>query len=199
MLFDLSEYKQRMDKTRSAMAAKGLDLLVVTDPANMNYLTGYDGWSFYVHQGLLVFQDRDQPIWFGRQQDSNGARITTWLDDDHIQGYEDHYVQSRTVHPYDVVARLIRDKGYATKNIGVEKDNYYFTARCLEHLAKGLPHATIADGELTVNWVRSIKSPAELSYMKMAGQILERVMETAVSMIAPGVRKGMWPQKSIKP
>ncbi|HCY85206.1 MAG TPA: ectoine hydrolase DoeA [Desulfobacteraceae bacterium] len=190
MLFTPEEYRQRMEKTRSAMAEKGLDLLIITDPANMNYLTGYDGWSFYVHQGVIIFQDRDQPLWFGRQQDSNGARITTWLDDDHILGYEDHYVQSRTVHPYDVVADLIRSKGYQRSHIGVEKDNYYFTARCLEHLAAGLPEARILDGELIVNWVRCIKSQAELTYMKMAGKILESVMDTAVRLIEPGVREG---------
>jgi len=190
VLFDPAEYRQRMDKTRAAMAQKGLDLLIITDPANMNYLTGYDGWSFYVHQGLIVFQDQDQPLWFGRMQDSNGARITTWLDEDHILGYEDHYVQSRTIHPYDVVAKMIQDKGFGTKTVGVEKDNYYFTARCMEHLTKGLPDATILDGELIVNWVRCIKSDREISYMKMAGQILEKVMDTAVSMIAPGVREG---------
>lgn len=190
MLFDPSEYRQRMDKTRSAMAQKGLDILVVTDPANMNYLSGYDGWSFYVHQGLVIFQDQDQPLWFGRMQDSNGARITTWLDEDHIYGYADHYVQSRTVHPYDVVAEHIRDRGYASKTIGVEKDNYYFTAQCLEHLARGLPEAEILDGELVVNWIRCIKSDQELAYMKMAGQILEKVMDTAVSMIQPGIREG---------
>lgn len=190
MLFEIDEFAQRMDKTRAAMAQKGIDLLIVTDPANMNYLSGYDGWSFYVHQGLLVFQDEDQPVWFGRQQDSNGARITTWLDDDHILGYEDHYVQSRTIHPYDVVADLIRGKGYGAKNVGVEKDSYYFTARCLEHLAKGLPDAAVKDGELVINWVRCIKSEQELAYMDMAGQILENVMHTAVSMIEPGVREG---------
>lgn len=190
MIFERSEYQARLEKTRAAMAQRGLDLLIVTDPANMNYLTGYDGWSFYVHQGLVVFQDRDQPIWFGRQQDSNGARITTWLDEANILGYEDHYVQSPTCHPYDVVAGLIRDKGCAARRIGVEKDNYYFTARCMEHLVTGLPDARILDGELVVNWVRCIKSRAEVRLMKMAGQILENVMKTAVDLIAPGVREG---------
>jgi Xaa-Pro aminopeptidase len=32
------------------MEAKGVDLLIVSDPSNMAWLTGYDGWSFYVHQ-----------------------------------------------------------------------------------------------------------------------------------------------------
>ncbi len=47
--FDDSEYKERMRKTRESMYRSGIEVLLVTDPANMNYLTGYDGWSFYVH------------------------------------------------------------------------------------------------------------------------------------------------------
>ncbi len=189
-VFEVKEYRQRLSRTKQAMEKMGLDVLIVTDPANMNYISGYDGWSFYVHQGLIIFLDKDQPVWFGRHQDSNGARLTTWLSQENILGYEDHYVQSRTIHPYDVVADLIRNKGYGAKRIGVEKDNYYFTARCMDHLSKGVPDARILDGELVVNWVRCIKSRAELVYMKMAGQIVENVMETAIGLIAPGVREG---------
>jgi ectoine hydrolase len=63
--FSRTEYAQRLAKTRAAMEARGIDLLIVTDPSNMAWLTGYDGWSFYVHQGVLVRPDED-PIWFGR-------------------------------------------------------------------------------------------------------------------------------------
>ncbi len=190
LYFDVSEYRQRLNKTKEQMAKKGLDALIVTDPANMNYISGYDGWSFYVHQGLIIFEDKDQPVWFGRAQDSNGARITTWLDDDNIIGYHDHYVQSQTIHAYDFVADLIKEYQYADKTIGVEKDNYYFTAMCYEHLVKGLPIAKIRDGELIINWLRAIKSDKEIDYMKMAGKILENVMKTAVNLIEPGVREG---------
>ena len=190
LYFDVSEYRQRLNKTKEQMAKKGLDGLIVTDPANMNYISGYDGWSFYVHQGLIIFKDKDQPVWFGRAQDSNGARITTWLDDDNIIGYPDHYVQSQTIHAYDFVVDLIKEHECADKTIGVEKDNYYFTARCYEHLVKGLPIAKILDGELIINWLRAIKSDKEIDYMKMAGKILENVMETAVNLIEPGVREG---------
>ena len=48
--FSRAEFDQRIAKTRAAMQARGLDLLIVSDPSNMNWLTGYDGWSFYVHQ-----------------------------------------------------------------------------------------------------------------------------------------------------
>ncbi|WP_244541547.1 hypothetical protein [Rhizobium tibeticum] len=32
----------------------GVDLFVVTNPANMGWLTGYDSCSYYVPQGVVV-------------------------------------------------------------------------------------------------------------------------------------------------
>ena len=52
--FSRTEFAQRLHKTRQAMERLGIDLLVVSDPSNMNWLTGYDGWSFYVHQCVLM-------------------------------------------------------------------------------------------------------------------------------------------------
>ncbi len=49
MAFEKSEYFARIRKTKKSMANQGVDVLLATNPANMNYLTGYDGWSFYVH------------------------------------------------------------------------------------------------------------------------------------------------------
>ena len=40
--FSRAEYADRLRKTRQAMEEKGVDLLIVTDPSNMNWLTGYD-------------------------------------------------------------------------------------------------------------------------------------------------------------
>ena len=64
--FALDEYDRRLAKTRAAMEDAGLDILFVTDPSNQHWLTGYDGWSFYVHQGVIVLPDHD-PIWWGRR------------------------------------------------------------------------------------------------------------------------------------
>jgi ectoine hydrolase len=87
--FELAEYRARIAATRRAMAERGIELLIVSDPSNMAWLTGYDGWSFYVHQCVLLAQEGD-PLWFGRGQDANGARRTTFLDDADIHGYPDH-------------------------------------------------------------------------------------------------------------
>ena len=76
--FTRAEYASRLQKTRNAMAAKGIDLLYVSDPSNMAWLTGYDGWSFYVHQGVIV-PPEGEPVWYGRGQDANGAKRTAYL------------------------------------------------------------------------------------------------------------------------
>ena len=104
--FTREEYAERLAKTRQAMEAKGVDLLIVSDPSNMAWLTGYDGWSFYVHQCVLVPPD-GEPVWFGRGQDANGAKRTAYLADDNIVGYPDHYVQSTERHPMDYLSQVI--------------------------------------------------------------------------------------------
>ncbi len=188
--FESAEYQARLRKTKERMTRQGIDVLLLSDPANMNYLTGYDGWSFYVHQGVLVVLDRKEPIWFGRQQDSNGARITTWLEDENIRGYSDDYVQSDTKHPMSFAADLLREHGCDRKVLGVEMDNYYFSGMCLDQLRRDLPQARIVSANLLVNWVRAIKSDPEIEYMQMAARIVEKVMRTALDSIAVGKREG---------
>lgn len=186
--FDRAEYLRRVEETRHAMARAGLDLLVVSDPSNMSWLTGYDAWSFYVHQAVLVPVD-DDPIWFGRAMDAAGARRTVWMDAARIEAYPDHYVHAADRHPMDVLAGIIKEHGWARRTIGVEKDNHYFTAACLESLHRGLPVAQIRDAEGLVNWRRAVKSPAEIARMRKAARIVEAMHERIRDVVAPGVAK----------
>ena len=187
LIFSEEEFQQRVRKTKEMMDKDGMEMLLVMDPANMNYLTGYDGWSFYVHQGVIVSLDAQHPFWFGREQDSNGARITSWLPDDCIHGYPDEYVQSRYTHTMRWVADLLRQKGLEKKRFGVEMDGYWFNARMYVTLLEELPDAVLMDGTNLVNWIKTVKSPAEITYMKQAAQICEKVMQTAVDKIDVGV------------
>ena len=125
--FSRAEYADRLQKTRRAMEEKGVDLLIVSDPSNMNWLTGYDGWSFYVHQAVIV-PPEGEPIFFGRGMDAVGARFTAYLSEDNIIGYADDYVQNTAKHPMDLLSSILKDKGWGARRIGVEMDNYWFTA-----------------------------------------------------------------------
>ncbi len=189
LIFSKDEYQQRLRKTKESMDKAGMELLLVMDPANMNYLTGYDGWSFYVHQGVVVSLDEAEPFWFGREQDSNGAKMTSCLPNDCIFGYPDHYVQSRYTHTMRWVAALLREKGLDKKRFGLEMDGYWFNAKMYITLLEELPQASLTDGTNLVNWVKTVKSPVEIDYMRQAARICEKVMQTAIDAIAVDVRE----------
>ena len=72
MLFTKEEYKQRLIKVQKMMQEKGIELLISHDTNNLNYLTGYDAWSFYYAQCVLVHVDLDEPFLFVRDQDAGG-------------------------------------------------------------------------------------------------------------------------------
>jgi len=187
--FEKSEYLVRIRKTKKSMADQGIDVLLATNPANMNYLTGYDGWSFYVHQLVVLALDSDEPVWIGRGMDANAAKVTTFLNHDNILGYPDDYVQTPVKHPMDYVADFLKEQGWDKKGIGIEMDSYYFTAACYESLKRNLPNADFRDATTLVNWVRVIKSAQEIKYMKQAARIIEKTMQVAVDMVRPGVRQ----------
>jgi ectoine hydrolase len=186
--FEREEYAQRIAKTRAAMAARGLDLLIVSDPSNMAWLTGYDGWSFYVHQCVLMALDGD-PIWYGRFMDVNGARRTVFMTDDHLIGYPDHYVQTPDRHPMDHLSGVIEERGWGRLRIGVEMDNYYFTAACHASLTRHLPGARLLDATSLVNWQRAVKSPREIEYMGRAARIVEAMHARVLELVEPGMPK----------
>lgn len=189
LYFEVAEYKDRLEKTKKSMEAKGIEVLIVTDPANMNYLTGFDGWSFYVHQCLIVMIDQPEPIWVGRGQDGNAARLTTWLSEENIRAYTDDYVHSLIKHPMDFVSDILKEKGYDKKIIATEMDAYYFTAKCQDSLFKNLPNAKFVDGNNIVNWVKIVKSDLEIDYIKKAAVIVEKTMQVAFDSINVGVRQ----------
>ncbi|MEQ1939755.1 ectoine hydrolase DoeA [Mesorhizobium sp. CN5-321] len=186
--FTREEYADRLARTRKAMDAMGIDVLICSDPSNMAWLTGYDGWSFYVHQAVIVPPD-GEPIWYGRGQDANGAKRTAYLAHDNIVGYADHYVQSTERHPMDYLSQVLTERGLGGKRIGVEMDNYWFSAAAYAALQKHLPNARFSDATALVNWQRAVKSPTEIDYMRKAARIVEAMHQRIVDKIEVGMRK----------
>jgi ectoine hydrolase len=186
--FTRAEYDARLSKTRAQMSARRLDALFVTDPSNMAWLTGYDGWSFYVHQGVLLRLE-GEPLWWGRAMDAVGAGLTTYLAADNIRGYDDTFVQNPDKHPMTDLAQVMAEHGLQSARIGLEMDNYYFTASAYAALEKGLPQAAFHDATGLVNWERAVKSETELTYMRRAARIVEKMHEVIRDRAEAGMRK----------
>ena len=140
-VFSHEEFASRVHDVKLRMERAGYDLIISQDPSNMCWLTGYDGWSFYVPQCVLVHLQEDSPFWFGRAQDAKAARVTTYLPDENIIPYSESLVQHPVDLPYDELVELIQTKRWVGDRIGVEMDAHYYTARCHSTLANALSNA----------------------------------------------------------
>lgn len=189
--FTDAEYYARIAKTRAEMERRGLDLLIISDPSNMAWISGYDGWSFYVHQAVLLPMS-GEPVWWGRAMDGAGAARTVFMRDEaSIVGYDDTYVQNPQKHPMEALAALIIDRGWNTGWIGVEMDNYYYSARAHDVLTNHLHEANLNDSTGLVNWQRAVKSDSEIEYIRRAGSIVQRMHEIIVERAEPGMAKNV--------
>jgi len=97
------------------------------------------------------------------------------------------------------VTELLREKGLEKKRFGLEMDGCWFNARMYVTLLEGLPEAFLMDGTNLVNWAKTVKSPAEITYMKQAAQICEMGMKTTIDEIDIGIWEKDVAQKFLPP
>jgi ectoine hydrolase len=190
--FTDAEFAARLSRVQAVLAERSLAALVVADPANLYYLTGYNAWSFYTPQCLVV-PAAGLPHLFARAMDAQGAHYTAYLGHDHIHGYPEDLVHRPDVHPFDWIADRALELGLVEDAAGVdvaaETDAPFFSARGFLALRRHLRRAALVDSRELVNWVRVVKSPAEQEKMRAAGAIAERVMATALDAVATGRRQ----------
>lgn len=185
--FSREEYSVRLAKVRNAMAEAGIEVLFTCDPSNMAWLTGYDGWSFYVHQGVIV-GPYGNPVFWGRKMDAAGALRTCYMDPSDITGYPDDYVMTTERHAMQHLAELLRERGWDGLRLGVEMENYYYSARAHAVLVAELDREP-EDATALVNWQRAVKSDTELDYMRKASRIVERMHDRILEIMEPGKRR----------
>lgn len=189
---DDREYAARLGRVRERMSLASLAALVLTDPANIHYLTGYNAWSFYTPQCVVV-PSTGLPVLFARAMDAAGAGHTSWLPDEQVEGYPEELVHRPDVHPFTWVAERMLDRGLIGERgdgvVGIEGDSQFFSPRAYLSLRAGLRQARLQDSRELVNWVRALKSPYELQQMRIAGRIAQRAMEVALEAVAAGRRQ----------
>jgi Xaa-Pro aminopeptidase len=83
--FTADEYERRIERTRVCLAGRGIDHLLVFDPASLCYLTGYSACSFYTPQALLLPASGEMTF-FCREMDAPAARETTYAADPRDRG-----------------------------------------------------------------------------------------------------------------
>ncbi|RFB86093.1 hydrolase [Rhizobium leguminosarum bv. trifolii] len=187
--FELGEFQTRLAAVKTEMARRGIDILLLSEPPNQNYLTGYNAYSYYTPQMVIVAQDHAEPVWIGRFMDRVSASMTTYLAEDNIRAYPDTYVQSTALSAYTFMAEIVKELGGEKARIGVEMGGYYYPARAHADLTRALPDAEFVDADLLVGWIRLVKSPAEVAIMRQAGQLADVAMKRVIDTVQAGIRE----------
>lgn len=181
-----SELDQRLERVRARMRDAGFDALLVSDPANIHYLSGYDAWSFYMPQLLFVPLD-GAPVFAMREMDARGAHRTAQRYADEVLAYPETEVHRDDRHPMGWIGGALRDRGYGRAlRVGYEGDAHFSSVRGFLALRDALPEWELVDSRELVNWVRVVKSDAEIGLMRQAGKVCTAAMTSAIDALEPG-------------
>lgn len=186
--FDQQEYRGRTARLRQRMAELGMDALLVFNEANMNYLTGYDGYSDYVPQLALVCQDEEDPWLILREMDVACATATSYLPHSRHLGYPEQFIGSPHRTPWQPIGDMVRERARSSR-IGVELTAKNYGVKAQATLAKSLDLSKSVDADGVISKLKLLKSAAEIAYMEQAGKIVDRAMRVAQLGVAPGARE----------
>lgn len=191
-VFASEEYAARIAATRAALEQRGMAGIFVTDPANLFYLVGYDAWSFYVPQ-VLFLPVQGQPLLYLRAMDAIGAHRFTELPAEQIVAWPEALIHRTDAHPFRWIAGDLRERGVVEElkgqTVAYEGGAQFFNVTSYLTLVGEIAEWDLQDSGELVNWVRVVKSPAEIELMRKAALVTDRVMAVAVEGLRPGRRE----------
>lgn len=173
--FSAEEFAGRHQKLRDAMAGKGLDALLITQPAEIYYLTGYSTFEVSVHCALVF---RPGHCLLQVPSIETGPAVTTARVDE-ITGYRWEAPESVT-EPLEQALGTCRHIGYDPWGGGLRPG-------LLSALQSGLGTHRFTDASDLLAGLRLVKSEAELDCLRKSAAMTEAGMSAALRAITPGV------------
>ena len=179
--FAEAEYVERERRVRDAMADAGLDVLYVTSPSNIQYLTGYEAvwYPWRLPLGCAVVRDPARLIFFDWTRHEAYTRLHARLDELVMFDYGN---------APEVVRDAFAQRGLAAAVVGVELSSPNPAAPITTAVVQALTSAgaTVVPGDWLVDGIRLFKSPAEVQRVRRAGEIADAAFAQLAQRLAPG-------------
>lgn len=161
------------------MTDAGIDLLLLTDPDSIYYLSGYWGdlgMEFGRPSVLAVPRDAE-PVLVTASSEAEMAAAMTWVSE--IRVYSDG-VGGEWRDPIDQLTNQ-----YPRTRVAVER--FRIPPVVAEHLRSTLKQPELTDGHELLAQMRMIKSAPELEMIRQAGQVAVAMGEAGKAAIGEGV------------
>ena len=171
--FNKEEFQKRKSKVIEKLKNQNLDGLLMFRQESMYWLTGYDTFG-YVYFQCLVLTVKGDLVLLTRAPDLRQAQNTSIIKDIRI------WIDKEKSNPADELKNILSELGLKNSNLGVEYEAYGLTGRNAMRLNNSLKNfATLHDKSELVSYLRVIKSPAEIIYVKKAAELADKAMEAA--------------------
>jgi len=182
--FTPEELVGRRARTCAAMAEAGLDGLLMFRQESMYYLTGYDTFGYVFFQCLYLGADGRMTL-LTRAPDLRQARLTSVIEDVRI------WVDHPEARPAEMLRDILEEYGCRGRRLGVEYEAYGLTARNGQRLEAALDGVcSLVDASELVSRLRVVKSPAEIAYVRRAGELADAAWDAARAETRPGAFEG---------
>lgn len=182
--FTRNEFEARIQRTAREMTARGFDGLLLFQQESMYYLTGYDTFGFCFFQCLYLGADGRLAL-LTRSADLRQAQHTSIIDDIRI------WTDAAGARPADQLKDMLTSLGARGKRLGIETNSYgltHFHGKAVDEALAGF--CTLAEATGLVNRIRLVKSPAELKYVRKAGELGDAALKAAVRKVKAGADEG---------
>ncbi|MCA9607324.1 MAG: aminopeptidase P family protein, partial [Myxococcales bacterium] len=181
MLFPMEEHHRRLRGLRERMGRWGLDVVVITDPENLFYLTEYQTTGYSYFQALVV-PIEDEPFMVTRKLEETNVVARTWVDI--TRPFSDTGDAIETL--WNALTELGQIEG---KRIGYERNSYFFPAYQQDRMTASWYDADFVDCFGIVEEGRLIKSPIEIEVMRRAARAGEIGMRAGLDAVCEGVNE----------
>ena len=176
-----AEYRARAARVRDEMARRGIDVLLVLSPPNVYYLTGFESIWYPPRApvGVLLAAGDEQLVFVDYERHQTLVEQIAFYDDAVFYDYASAVEQ---------ICAAVRDRGWASAGIGVERWTASPGAPVVEQIAAGLAGlgAQVVDGDWVVDRVRLVKSAAELECVRRAADIVDTAIESLHEFVRAG-------------
>ena len=177
--FSDEELSRRLAATRQEMAARGLDLVLLSAPEHVFYLTGLDHWGYFAPHVLIVAAEGELVLVTRAMEHvaiRNQVRNATFI------GHSD----SESV--ADVVVKHLKGAS-SGKTIGLEAASAGLSYAMGEALKQGIDGASWVDITGMLDEMRLVKSAEEQRFMRSAAVASDAGTQAAINAIHDGAKE----------
>ena len=172
----VDEHRRRIARAQALMASEGMKALVLASGTSLTYFTGAQWGESERFFGAVLTRDGD-PAWVTPAFELARAREQIRIGDD-VRAWEED--QS----PFALLAAILRDRGTAVGEVGIEETMPYTFA---SEFGAAAPAARLRPGTTVTAGCRMIKDAHELALMRRACEITLRAHRAVFASLREGM------------